>query len=71
MSTIRYAGTCNWCGKHVQPGRGDFQSIGSLSKDIRKHFTGANFKTKWLIRCFGCKGLGNKSVILSTQPSQE
>jgi hypothetical protein len=59
MSLIRYAGTCDFCGKHTLSGKGDFQSIGSLSKKTKQLYTGAGYKGKWLIRCFKCKGTGN------------
>lgn len=60
MSLTRYDGICFMCGKTVKAGKGDFQSIGSLSKELKKNYTGANYKGKWLVRCFQCKGLGNK-----------
>lgn len=56
MSLIQYGGICNFCGRKTEAGKGDFQSIGSLNKKERTLFTGANFKSKWLIRCFRCKG---------------
>lgn len=59
MSLNRFAGKCFICGHDVPTGKGDFQSVGSLPKDIRKNYTGANYKGKWLIRCFKCKGSGN------------
>ena len=52
----KYKGICFICGKEVLPHRGDFQSIGSLPKKIRKKYTGVNYKGKWLVRCFNCKG---------------
>lgn len=57
MSVNKYAGVCFICGKNVAPGKGDFQSTGSLSKEKRKKIVG-----RWLVRCFGCKGLGNKPM---------
>lgn len=59
MSVTKYKGTCDFCGKNVPAGKGDFQSIGSLSKKAKALYTGANYKGKWLIRCFGCRGTGN------------
>jgi len=60
MSLTRYDGVCFRCGKQVKAGNGDFQSIGTLPKDLKKNYTGANYKGKWLVRCFGCKNMGNK-----------
>lgn len=61
MSLTRYDGICFRCGKSVKAGKGDFQSKGSLSKKQRSKILG-----KWLVRCFGCKNLGNKP--LETSP---
>ena len=63
MSLNQYKGKCFMCGKEVLPLKGDFQSIGTLSKSLKKNYTGENYKGKWLVRCFGCKGLGNKTMI--------
>jgi hypothetical protein len=57
-----YPGNCDFCGKYVPKGKGDFQSIGSLSKKQKKLFTGVNYKGKWLIRCFQCKHTGNVTL---------
>ncbi len=59
MSLNKYPEKCFICGKDVPAGNGDFQSVGSLPKDIRKQYTGVNYRGKWLIRCFNCKGVGN------------
>jgi DNA-directed RNA polymerase subunit N (RpoN/RPB10) len=56
----RFDGVCFKCGKTVKAGKGDFQSIGSLSKELKKQHTGKNYHGKWLVRCFSCKGTGNK-----------
>lgn len=60
MSLTRYDGVCFRCGKTVKAGKGDFQSVGSLPKPQRAKYAG---KGKWLVRCFGCKGVGNKPFI--------
>lgn len=57
MSLIQYGGKCDFCGRDTKPFKGDFQSIGSLGKKEKAHFTGQNYKGKWLIRCFGCRGV--------------
>lgn len=57
MSLTRYGGTCFICGKTVKAGKGDFQSKGSLPKKLRGKILG-----RWLIRCFGCKNMGNKPL---------
>lgn len=60
---IKYPGVCDWCGKKVEAGKGDFQSVGSLPKHIREKFTGKNYKGRWLIRCFNCKGRPNEDLL--------
>lgn len=65
MSLNQYKGICFICGKEVPPRKGDFQNIGSLSKELKKNYTGANYRGKWLVRCFGCKGLGNNPLKLN------
>ncbi len=55
----QYPGVCFKCNRNVPAGKGDFQSIGSLPKGMRSNYTGANYKGKWLVRCFLCKGTGN------------
>ncbi len=59
MSTIKYPGKCFICAKEVKPGKGDFQSVGSLKKSEQAKYRPA----KWLVRCFNCKGVGNKPQI--------
>lgn len=63
MALNRYKGICFICGQNVPPRKGDFQNISTLPKSIRKKYTGVNYKGSWLVRCFGCKGLGNISRI--------
>ena len=58
MSLTRYDGKCFRCGKFVPAGKGDFQARNSLSHTERVKYIG-----KWLVRCFACRGLGNKSLI--------
>jgi hypothetical protein len=41
----------------LNQGGGDFQNKSSLPKKIRSKIIG-----KWLVRCHGCKGLGNKPL---------
>lgn len=60
MSVTQYNGICFMCGKNVPAGRGDFQSVGSLPKKDRSKYAG---RGKWLVRCFQCKGLGNKPLV--------
>lgn len=62
MSLTKYNGICDFCGAETPAGKGDFQSICSLGKNAKKLFTGQNYKGKWLIRCFKCKGTGNKTL---------
>ncbi len=57
MSLISFGGICDFCGKDTKAGKGHFQSIGSLGKKEKAFFTGVNYKGKWLIRCFQCKGI--------------
>ncbi len=57
MSLINFAGNCDFCGNHTPAFKGDFQSIGSLGKKEKQLFVGQNYKGKWLIRCFKCKGV--------------
>ena len=57
MSLTKYDGICFRCGKIVKAGKGDFQSVGSFAKRDRVQFIG---KGKWQVRCFACKGQGNK-----------
>lgn len=57
MSLINYEGICDFCGRYTEARKGDFQSIGSLSKKEKALFTKQNYKGKWLIRCFHCKGI--------------
>lgn len=45
------------CGKDVPAGKGDFQSVGSLPKSWRSKIMG-----RWVVRCFGCKDLGNRPL---------
>lgn len=52
------------CGRNVEVGKGDFQSTATLHKKDRLKVSG-----KWLVRCHGCKGLGNKP--LSSSPFYE
>jgi len=59
MSLNKYKGVCFICDKEVLPYKGDFQSIECLPKKIKKGYVGANYKGKWLVRCFACKGKGN------------
>lgn len=59
----KFPGKCDWCAKVVEPGQGHFQSIGSLPKDQRVHFTYYNFTGKWLIRCNGCIGRPNSDLL--------
>lgn len=58
MSLTRYDGNCFMCGEFVKAGKGDFQSVGTLPKEIR-----SKYNRKWLVRCFSCKGLGNVPII--------
>jgi len=55
MSLNQYKGICFRCGDEVLPHKGDFQAAYTLGKTLRNKIAG-----KWLIRCFACKGLGNK-----------
>jgi len=50
------------CDKEVPPRKGDFQHIKSLPNKEKVKHTGANYHGKWLVRCFACKGLGNKPL---------
>ncbi len=59
MSLTRYDGFCFRCGKTVKAGKGDFQSKTTLQKEERKKFIG-----RWLVRCFACKGTGNRVTII-------
>lgn len=61
----QYKGRCFRCGKEVLPGKGDIQRIGSLSKKDRKQFAFGH--GGWLVRCFNCKGQGNKIIELTKQ----
>ena len=58
MSLTRYDGDCFRCGTFVKAGKGDFQSVGTLPKKER-----VKYRKRWLVRCFGCKGLGNVPII--------
>ena len=70
MATNAYEGICDWCGVKVPPCRGDFQSIGSLPKDYKKWYTGLNYKGRWLIRCFNCRGTGNETIKIKNLKQQ-
>lgn len=52
----RFGGKCFRCGRDVKPFGGYFQPVGSLSKPMREKYLGK----KWLLRCIGCVGTGNK-----------
>lgn len=54
----QFDGFCFRCGKNVKAGKGYFQSKVTLPKEDRKKYIG-----KWIVRCFACRGLGNKSII--------
>lgn len=62
MSLIKFSGNCDFCGKPTKEFKGDFQSIGSLGKKEKMFFTGKNYKGKWLIRCFSCKGIRHTKI---------
>ena len=62
----QYPSKCFRCKKNVPAGKGDIQSIGSLSKNMRSQFA-TGFHGKWLVRCFACKGQGNK-ILTNTLP---
>lgn len=57
MSVNQYKGICFICGREVPPGKGDFQSKGSLPKSWRNKIAG-----RWLVRGFECKNMGNKPL---------
>lgn len=53
----KYPGHCYICGRPMKKGEGWFQSKGTLSVLQRRSYQG-----KWILRCTGCKGLGNKPL---------
>lgn len=62
MAAIKYPGVCDFCGKECKAGGGDFQSVGSLPPDIKKYHVNQHYTGKWLIRCYGCKNVGNETI---------
>ena len=57
----RFPGICFICKKLVCSDKGYFQSVGSLPKELRGNYTGANYRGKWLLRCSKCVGKGNQT----------
>ena len=71
MSVNQYPGICAFCNRNVPAGRGDFQSKGSLSKKTRYKLAQIRHPGKWLVRCFRCKGAGNKLYIFRNNNEEE
>lgn len=53
----KFDGVCFRCHKPVKAGKGDFQHLRTVPKEVQKLYYGQ--PKSFVVRCFECKGKGN------------